>query len=486
MSLSQNFPVRVMNTLSDSTHDVRKSSKVAGLRRGLWGSWTRRLVLLSSDIVSLASAWLLARYFSKITLEGISEQVDLTELIPVLSVSLCLFAARGLYREGVYRRDYISVLKVVILAVALLFLTDYFYSPEQGISQSVLLIFGLLSFSFICVGRFVIDQGTQMLRTRGFIRYSAVVIADSEHQERAKKLIENEQRYQIVDILSASSLDLLNRDDTFQFMQEQGAVEVFVSWDSIRNRMFLGQRLQSMGLTMHVLPDEQEEKFRGAKIWTMGDNIPCITFTPPDISGVDFWLKRGLDFCFALLFIILASPVYLAIAIAIRIDSPGPIFYKQTRIGLHGQPFKVWKFRSMRQDADRLQAELEKMNQNKDGVLFKIKDDPRITSVGQFIRRYSLDELPQIFNVLFGEMSFVGPRPLPVRDVEKFKQRYFIRQDVLPGITGMWQISGRSDIDNFDDVLKLDLYYIQNWSVLLDIRILFKTFAAVLQKSGAY
>ena len=129
---------------------------------------------------------------------------------------------------------------------------------------------------------------------------------------------------------------------------------------------------------------------------------------------------------------------------------------------------------------------MEAQNQNKDGVLFKFKDDPRITRFGHFIRQYSLDELPQIFNVLMGEMSFVGPRPLPVRDVEKFKQRYFIRQDVLPGITGMWQISGRSDIDNFDDVLKLDLYYIQNWSIWLDVKILCKTFAAVLQKSGAY
>ncbi len=254
----------------------------------------------------------------------------------------------------------------------------------------------------------------------------------------------------------------------------------------MKDRMFLGQRFQSSGIMLHVVPFEHDLLLQGAKLQSLNGCIPCVTFTPPTIAGIDFWAKRLFDVIAAALILVLAFPVYLAIAIAIRIDSPGPIFYGQTRVGLHGRPFKAWKFRSMVQNADHLQAQLEQMNQTKDGVLFKIKQDPRITRVGRFIRRYSLDELPQIFNVLIGEMSLVGPRPLPLRDVEKFKQRYFIRQDVLPGVTGLWQVSGRSDIDNFDDVLKLDLYYIQNWSIGLDLSILLKTFSAVLQKSGAY
>jgi exopolysaccharide biosynthesis polyprenyl glycosylphosphotransferase len=182
----------------------------------------------------------------------------------------------------------------------------------------------------------------------------------------------------------------------------------------------------------------------------------------------------------------LSFPIYIAIAIAIKLDSPGTVFYRQTRIGLHGQQFKVWKFRTMRSDAEKLQKELEALNETKDGIIFKIKDDPRITRIGKFLRRYSLDELPQLFNVILGEMSIVGPRPLPTRDVDKFAEHHFIRHEVLPGITGLWQISGRSDILDFEQVINLDLNYIENWSLRLDFEILLKTVMVVLKKEGAY
>ncbi|HEY9706995.1 MAG TPA: sugar transferase, partial [Oculatellaceae cyanobacterium] len=166
--------------------------------------------------------------------------------------------------------------------------------------------------------------------------------------------------------------------------------------------------------------------------------------------------------------------------------SPGPFFYKQERIGLHGRQFKVLKFRTMVINADKLQKELEAQNEMKDGVLFKMKDDPRITKIGKFLRRSSLDELPQLFNILFGEMSLVGPRPLPMRDVEKFSEHHFIRHEVLPGITGLWQVSGRSNITNFEEVIRLDTFYIENWSFGLDVQILVRTALVLLQKKGAY
>lgn len=182
----------------------------------------------------------------------------------------------------------------------------------------------------------------------------------------------------------------------------------------------------------------------------------------------------------------LSFPIYILIALAIKLDSPGPVFYRQTRIGLRGEAFKVWKFRTMKTNAEQLQKELEAMNETKDGILFKIKDDPRVTRVGKFLRRYSLDELPQLFNVLYGEMSLIGPRPLPTRDIDKFAERHFIRQEVLPGITGLWQVSGRSDVLDFEQVINLDMRYIENWSIWLDLEILFKTFMVVLKKEGAY
>jgi exopolysaccharide biosynthesis polyprenyl glycosylphosphotransferase len=215
-------------------------------------------------------------------------------------------------------------------------------------------------------------------------------------------------------------------------------------------------------------------------------NVPAPTITAPLIVGSDYWVKRYFDFCCGAVLFVVLFPVYAALAILIKLDSRGPIFFRQTRIGLHGRKFKVWKFRTMVINADQLQAELESKNEMKDGVLFKMKDDPRITKLGTFLRRYSLDELPQLFNILLGEMSFVGPRPLPVRDVERFEERHFIRQEVLPGITGLWQVSGRSNIESFEEAVNLDISYIANWSLWLDLKILMRTVGVVLQKNGAY
>jgi lipopolysaccharide/colanic/teichoic acid biosynthesis glycosyltransferase len=155
-------------------------------------------------------------------------------------------------------------------------------------------------------------------------------------------------------------------------------------------------------------------------------------------------------------------------------------------MGLKGRHFKVWKFRTMVINADQLLKDLEGKNETKDGVLFKIKDDPRITRVGKFLRRYSLDELPQLINVVRGNMSLVGPRPLPLRDIEYFKSYHFSRQNVLPGITGLWQVSGRSNILDFENAFRLDMTYINNWSLAMDFQILLKTIKVVFARDGAY
>lgn len=466
--------------------DIRCSSNGASLRRGAFLTWIRRITLVTSDIIAFSIAWFAAHNWGLPTISFWSAENLWKSLILVIGLSLSIFAARNLYRAGEKRRDYLALFKAISLSAILIALIDYLYRPDSFLSRSQLLIFWLASIVFVISGRFVTDKFTHYLRLKGAICYPVIVIADDDYREQALKLIEKEHRYVVADILNSSSLDFDRRDETFSKLQMLGIVEVFAAWNTMKNRMFLGQHFQSLGITLHVVPFEHDLLLQGAKLQSLNGCIPCVTFTPPTIAGINFWVKRLFDIIAAALILVLASPIYLALAIAILIDSPGPVFYGQTRVGLHGRPFKAWKFRSMVQNADHLQAQLEKMNQTKDGVLFKIKDDPRVTRVGRFIRQYSLDELPQIFNVLTGEMSLVGPRPLPLRDVEKFKQRYFIRQDVLPGITGLWQVSGRSDIDNFDDVLMLDLYYIQNWSVGLDLSILIKTFSAVLQKSGAY
>jgi exopolysaccharide biosynthesis polyprenyl glycosylphosphotransferase len=214
--------------------------------------------------------------------------------------------------------------------------------------------------------------------------------------------------------------------------------------------------------------------------------LPTLRLDAPLVGGWDYRVKRWMDYLGAGLGVLALAPVFLAIAAAIRLDSPGPVFFRQERVGLHGKVFRVWKFRTMATDAPQRQAQLEQQNETADGILFKVKHDPRVTQVGSFLRRTSLDELPQLFNVLCGQMSLVGPRPLPVRDVAKFDGWHNIRHQVLPGVTGLWQISGRSDIDTFDDVARLDLHYIDNWSINLDLEILAETVGIVLLSKGAY
>jgi len=214
--------------------------------------------------------------------------------------------------------------------------------------------------------------------------------------------------------------------------------------------------------------------------------LPTLRLDAPLVGGWDYRVKRWMDYLGAGLGVLVLAPVLLALAAAIRLDSPGPIFFRQERVGLHGKTFRVWKFRTMAADAPQRQAQLEQQNETADGILFKVKHDPRVTRVGALLRRTSLDELPQLFNVLCGQMSLVGPRPLPVRDVAKFDGWHNIRHQVLPGVTGLWQISGRSDIDTFDDVARLDLHYIDNWSINLDLEILAETVGIVLLGKGAY
>ena len=196
-------------------------------------------------------------------------------------------------------------------------------------------------------------------------------------------------------------------------------------------------------------------------------------------------VKRMLDIVGSGVGMVLLSPVYLAIAIAIKMSSPGPVFFVQTRVGRYGRHFRFYKFRSMRQDAEALKDSLKSQNESKDGVIFKMKDDPRITKVGKFLRRTSLDELPQLWNVFIGDMSLVGPRPPVPKEVQEYTLEDRKRLDVIPGITCLWQIKGRSEIP-FHEQVKLDKEYIQAPSVWKDILILLKTVPAILGGKGAY
>jgi exopolysaccharide biosynthesis polyprenyl glycosylphosphotransferase len=241
---------------------------------------------------------------------------------------------------------------------------------------------------------------------------------------------------------------------------------------------------EEQGIIVRVYTDMFDLRIARWQVDELG-GMPIVTIRsgPPD--GWQLMAKRFIDFCGSAVLLIALAPILAAVAVLIKLDSPGPVFFAQQRVGLNKRRFKVFKFRTMAVGADRQQPMLESLNEAA-GPVFKIKDDPRITRIGRFLRRYSIDELPQLFNVFKGEMSLVGPRPLPVRDVERIDALWHKRRlSVKPGVTCLWQVNGRSDV-NFNEWVRMDLEYIDKWSLQLDMKILLKTIPAVVKGSGAY
>jgi exopolysaccharide biosynthesis polyprenyl glycosylphosphotransferase len=236
------------------------------------------------------------------------------------------------------------------------------------------------------------------------------------------------------------------------------------------------------GIDVRVVPDMYDGLAWNARVEYIGQ-FPTIPLHRKDFPIGGILVKRVLDITVATTALALGAPVMLAIAIAIRMDSEGKTFYKAQRIGRKGRAFPCYKFRTMVHNADQLKAELEHMNE-RDGVLFKIANDPRITRVGRVLRKYSLDELPQFYNVLKGHMSLVGPRPPMAAEVEQYDLAHLRRLDVLPGITGLWQVEARQD-PSFDSYISLDTAYVENWNLLMDLRILARTVGVVLSGTGS-
>ena len=213
--------------------------------------------------------------------------------------------------------------------------------------------------------------------------------------------------------------------------------------------------------------------------------LPLLHVEQPEFSGGRRLLKGSTDRLSALVVLLIASPVLLGLAIGVRVTSRGGALFRQTRVGVDGRTFTMFKFRSMYADAEARLADLENQNQNADGLLFKMRDDPRVTPIGRWLRRFSLDEVPQLLNVVAGDMSLVGPRPPLPREVAQYGQDVRRRLLVRPGLTGLWQISGRSDL-SWEESVRLDLHYVENWSLALDAMIIWKTVFAVLRRRGAY
>jgi exopolysaccharide biosynthesis polyprenyl glycosylphosphotransferase len=242
---------------------------------------------------------------------------------------------------------------------------------------------------------------------------------------------------------------------------------------------------EDMGLTIRLLLDLYELPNSKRFVSSMG-TYPMLTYHSTSFDKVQLFFKAAMDVIGAIAGLVIFSPVFLITAIAIKLESPGPVMFKQVRVGQNGKHFKIYKFRSMYQDAEARKKDLQGQNEIKGGLMFKMENDPRITKVGRFIRKTSIDELPQLLNVLKRDMSLVGTRPPTTDEVDRYERYHRRRISIMPGITGMWQTCGRSDINDFEEVVRLDKQYIDEWSLALDIKLLFKTVSAVVMRRGAH
>jgi exopolysaccharide biosynthesis polyprenyl glycosylphosphotransferase len=416
-----------------------------------------------------------------------------TEWLPFLTVVMVLvFWVGGLYRRREARAGLgqivFSLVLVGVITLAFGLGTGYHFTT-YGLTPTALVLvafcIGVLRASYEVLTR-------DVLRLAG-VRRRAVLVGEGERLAELRRTLGSDRSgisYEFLGAVApggnAGNLPVLGGLDAVpRILREQDVHELIVTDSGFNDRELLElvEEAHSFGVKVKIAPTTTELLLQRAE-YIPGEGTPLFELRPPALAGWEWALKRGFDIVVSTLVIGVALPLWLAIAAAIKLSSRGPVFYRDQRVGLGEQVFGMMKFRTMYADAAERQSSLEAANEAS-GPLFKIKNDPRVTPVGRFLRRFSLDEMPQVLNVLSGDMSLVGPRPLPIRDYEQLQPWHRKRYLVLPGMTGLWQVSGRIDL-SFDELVRLDFYYIENWSIWLDITILAKTLPAVLARRGAY
>jgi exopolysaccharide biosynthesis polyprenyl glycosylphosphotransferase len=409
----------------------------------------------------------------------------------VLVASL-LFARSGLYAARAVRPG-LTVIVASLFQTTVLALVFAVVNGEDF--SSYYIFYGTLFFAvaYVTTFRYAYELVTgAALRAAGYQR-RAVLVGTGEHIEAVAHALDGDggQSVAIVGFVSLTprpdnGLRSLGKlEDLGDIVVDNKVDEVIIADPAFpqQQAVELVDTCHQRGVVVRVAPSTMEILIHRAE-FVPGQSVPLFELKPPVFDGIDFALKRSFDVVVASALLLVLSPMLAAMALAVRLTSRGPILYRSMRPGIGGVPFACLKFRTMYRDADDRQADLETLNEAS-GALFKIRQDPRMTPVGRRLRRFSLDELPQLINVLKGEMSLVGPRPLPERDFDRLEEWHKKRYLVLPGITGLWQVSGRSDLD-FDDLVRLDFLYLERWSVFLDLTILVKTVPAVFARRGAF
>jgi exopolysaccharide biosynthesis polyprenyl glycosylphosphotransferase len=454
--------------------------------------------LVTIDIVGLIVGIYLAlalreAYYGRTPLWGELWDADREFLPFVVLVTLLVFWQGGLYsergRRGGFGRVAASLALVTVLSIAFAVgsgheFNTFGFAPTAYVLSTV--IIGVLRASYESITR-------DVMRAAG-VRRRAVLVGEGDHLNELHRALGSGRAgiyYEFVGAVTPSSPDevalpLLGDLNALAAVLDERRIDELILTDSDfddRELLEIVDQAHRRGVKVRVAPKTSELLTERAE-FIPGQGVPLFELRPPVFAGADWAITRTFDVAVSVLTIVIGLPLWVAAAAAIKLTSPGPVFFRDRRVGLHEQEFAMLKFRTMRAGAAELQPSLEEENEAS-GALFKIRDDPRVTPVGRLLRRLSLDEVPNVVNVLRGEMSLVGPRPLPVRDFRRLEGWHRKRYLVLPGMTGLWQISGRSHL-SFDDLVRLDFYYLENWSIWLDITILLKTVPAVFAREGAY
>jgi len=473
---------------------------------GLYKHWDFTVL----DILILELSYFLALYLRHGS--KIPEKMETSSYSTVFLLIIILVLVSGMgfhnYREIIQRgywMEFSSVIQHVAIITAGLILYLFIVKDSGEFSRLVLGYFFIISIPLVYVERILYKKFVRKRNTTGYSRRNAVLITSSEVPEDRVRKLKNDV-YGIVELTGIVRTDV---EDNEKYCGIQGLGRFANLPDAIRSRwvdeifvllndsdkMKAGvvlKELSTMGITLHFVLNAGDSYGTSKSIEKMGDTI-LLTESIRTITFGQTVAKRILDIIGAIIGLVITGILTVVIGPLIYKADPGPIFYKQKRIGRNGRVFNMYKFRSMYQDADRRKAELMQKNEMT-GLMFKMKDDPRILGsgpdgkkhgIGWFIRTTSIDEFPQFFNVLIGQLSLVGTRPPTVDEWNKYKSHHRARMSVKPGITGLWQVSGRNNITDFEDVVKLDMEYIDNFSLAEDLKILFRTVKVVLKHEGA-
>ena len=492
--------VRALPAPTAEQTDVR-SATPAIFRGSHLAPAVRRLVsiavLASLDAIGVTAGLFVSLvlreiYYGRTIDWGSLWQAEMDWLPFLILVTLLVFAQGDLYADRERRpatgRIVSSLLLVVLVALAFGLGTGHRFST-YGLAPTAFVLTAVL----ISVLRGAYDAITGSLLRRLGVRRRALLVGAGEHLTHLHEMLGRARRgidYEFVGALAPEpdgiELPLLGDLKALpRVLATQRVDEVILADSEFGERQLLEtvEQAHRRGVKVRIAPKTTELLVQRAD-YVPGQSVPLFEVHSPVFAGGEWVLKRTFDLVVSAAVLLAALPLWLLIAAAVTLTSPGPILYRDRRIGLGENEFDMLKFRTMYADAAEHQPYLERANEAS-GPLFKMRRDPRVTPVGQLLRRFSLDEVPQLLNVLRGQMSLVGPRPLPLRDYEQLEDWHRKRYNVLPGITGLWQISGRSNL-SFDDLVRLDFYYLENWSLWMDISILVKTIPAVVGGAGAY